>query len=125
MSSLTNWMARTNEALLDAKNALYAFVKGDGVLYFGKTARSIRKRYVGYCPPGQRQATNKRCHDNIKMAIAENNDIRIFVFVPITHLRYSYFEINLAAGLGDELIRQFDPPWGSRSPNPPNARRRK
>jgi len=48
------------------------------------------------------------------MAIAENNDIRIFVFVPITHLRYSYFEINLAAGLEDELICQFDPPWNGK-----------
>ena len=40
---------RANEVLLDDKNALYAFVKIDQVLYIGKTARSIRKRYVGYC----------------------------------------------------------------------------
>ena len=47
--------AAANEVLLDAPNALYAFVKGDEVLYIGKTARSVRKRYVGYCRA--RQAT--------------------------------------------------------------------
>jgi hypothetical protein len=106
--------ASANEALLDAKNALYAFVDGDRVLYIGKTARSIRKRYVGYCRPGKRQATNQRCHRNIKAAIAEGTEIRIFAFAPITHLRYADFEINLAAGLEDSLIREFDPPWNGR-----------
>ncbi|WP_292465339.1 hypothetical protein [Mesorhizobium sp.] len=44
--------AEANQVLLNAPNALYAFVEGDQVLYIGKTARSIRKRYVGYCRPG-------------------------------------------------------------------------
>lgn len=106
--------AAANEALLDAKNALYAFVSGVEVLYIGKTARSIRKRYVGYCRPGKRQATNQRCHRNIKAAIAMGAEIRIFAFAPITHLRYADFEINLAAGLEDSLIREFDPPWNGK-----------
>jgi hypothetical protein len=115
-SSSTNWTANAaaNEALLDAKNALYAFVSGVEVLYIGKTARSIRKRYVGYCRPGKRQATNQRCHRNIKAAIARGAEIRIFAFAPITHLRYADFEINLAAGLEDSLIREFDPPWNGK-----------
>jgi hypothetical protein len=58
--------AAANAVLLDAKNTLYAFAKGEQVLYIGKTARSIRRRYVGYCRPGKRQATNERCHHNIK-----------------------------------------------------------
>lgn len=103
-----------SEVLLDASNALYAFVRRDQVVYIGKTVRSIRKRYVGYCRPGKTQATNQRCHRNIKAAIAEGTEIRIFVFTPITHLRYSDFEINLAAGLEDSLIREFDPPWNGR-----------
>ncbi|WP_234839016.1 GIY-YIG nuclease family protein [Sinorhizobium meliloti] len=106
--------ASASEVLLDAPNALYAFVRDDQVVYIGKTARSIRKRYVGYCRPGKTQATNQRCHRNIKAAIAEGNEIRIFVFTPITHLRYSDFEINLAAGLEDSLIREFDPPWNGK-----------
>ncbi len=106
--------ASAGEVLLDAPNALYAFVRYDQVVYIGKTARSIRKRYVGYCRPGKTQATNQRCHRNIKAAIAEGTEIRIFVFTPITHLRYSDFEINLAAGLEDSLIREFAPPWNGR-----------
>lgn len=111
--------AAANEVLLDARNALYAFVKGDQVLYIGKTARSIRKRYVGYCRPGQRQATNKRCHGNIQAAIGRGEEIRIFAFAPITHLRYAEFEINLAAGLEDSLIREVDPPWNGKDRNQP------
>lgn len=106
--------ASASEVLLDAPNALYAFVRDDQVVYIGKTARSIRKRFVGYCRPGKTQATNQRCHRNIKAAIAEGTEIRIFVFTPITHLRYSDFEINLAAGLEDSLIREFDPPWNGK-----------
>lgn len=103
-----------SEVLLDAPNALYAFVRDDQVVYIGKTARSTRKRYVGYCRPGKTQATNQRCHRNINAAIAEGAEIRIFIFTPITHLRYSDFEINLAAGLEDSLIREFDPPWNGK-----------
>jgi hypothetical protein len=40
--------------------------------------------------------------------------IRILVFNPISHLRYGDFEINLAAGLEDALIKDFDPPWNGR-----------
>lgn len=105
--------------MFDASNALYAFVLGDRVLYIGKTARSIRKRYVGYCRPGKRQATNLRCHGNIKAAIAEGKEIRIYAFAPLTHLRYADFEINLAAGLEDSLIRAFDPPWNGREKGQP------
>lgn len=81
------------------------------MLYIGKTARSIRKRFVGYCRPGVSQVTNRRCHLKIKLAIDAGKEIRVLVFAPIPDLRYSDFEINLAAGLEDSLIRKFDPPW--------------
>lgn len=111
--------AMANEVLLDDKNALYAFAEGDRVLYIGKTARSIRKRYVGYCRPGKRQATNQRCHRNIKSAIANGEDIRILVFNSPPHLQYGDFDINLAAGLEDDLIRKFDPPWNGKDRGQP------
>lgn len=111
--------ATTNEVRLDDKNALYAFAKGDQVLYIGKTARSIRKRYVGYCRPGKRQATNQRCHRNIKSAIAIGEEIRILVFSSPPHFQYGDFEINIAAGLEDDLIRKFDPPWNGRDRGQP------
>lgn len=108
-----------NQIMLDVPNALYAFARGDAVLYLGKTARSIRRRYVGYCRPGKRQRTNLRCHRNIKAALAQGVDIRILVFTPISQLRYADFEINLAAGLEDSLIRAFDPPWNGRERGQP------
>lgn len=74
------------QVMLDEPNALYGFVRGDEVLYIGKTARSIRKRYIGYCP-GKRQVTNQRCHRNIKAAIAEGAEIRILAFTPISRTR--------------------------------------
>lgn len=105
--------------MLDVPNALYAFVRGDEVQYIGKTARSIRRRYVGYCRPGKRQRTNLRCHRNIKAALSQGVEIRILVFTPISQLRYADFEINLAAGLEDSLIRAFDPPWNGRERGQP------
>ncbi|RVC61092.1 GIY-YIG nuclease family protein, partial [Mesorhizobium sp. M2A.F.Ca.ET.046.02.1.1] len=108
-----------DQVMLDVPNALYAFVRGDTVLYLGKTARSIRRRYVGYCRPGKRQRTNLRCHRNIKAVLAQGIDIRILVFTPISQLRYADFEVNLAAGLEDSLIQAFDPPWNGRERGQP------
>jgi hypothetical protein len=36
------------------------------------------------------------------------------VFTPISHFRYADFELNIAAGLEDSLIAEFDPPWNCR-----------
>lgn len=107
------------QVMLHEPNALYAFACGEDVLYVGKTARSIGKRFVGYCRPGKTQQTNLRCHRNIKAALAEGAEIRILVFTPISHLRYADFEINLAAGLEDSLIKTFDPPWNGRERGQP------
>ncbi|GGE52044.1 hypothetical protein GCM10007276_31400 [Agaricicola taiwanensis] len=92
-------------------NALYAFVQGDQVRYIGKTTRSLRKRFATYCRPGISQSTNIRCNAKIKQALSAGEDVHIFVFTPISQLRYGEFEINLAAGLEDALIERFDPPW--------------
>lgn len=61
--------SEVNMVLLEKPSALYAFVCESKVYYIGKTARSIRRRFVGYCRPGNTQATNRRCHRNIKQAI--------------------------------------------------------
>lgn len=103
--------AAANEARLNISNALYAFVQDDDVLYIGKTSRSIRKRYFGYCRPGKGQQTNMRCHCRIKEAIDRGIEIRIFVFASPSLLQYGDFAINIAAGLEDSLIREFKPPW--------------
>jgi hypothetical protein len=106
--------AQADKLLLEARNSLYAFVLADDVKYIGKTARTIRERFVGYKTPTQRQRTNWRNNRNIHEALAGGAAIRILVFNPISFLRYGDFEINLAAGLEDALIEAFDPPWNGR-----------
>src|ERR1700736_4658951 len=71
--------ATAHRAMLDIRNALYAFVLGENVNYIGKTARSIKKRFVGYCNPASTQLTNHRCHENIKALLKQSAEIRIFV----------------------------------------------
>lgn len=97
--------------LFEVSNALYAFCRNESVLYIGKTTQSLRRRLAGYCRPAQTQATNLRCHTKIKEMLANSEKISILVFTPINQLQYAGFDINLAAGLEDSLIRQFLPPW--------------
>lgn len=108
-----------SDLLVDTPNALYAFVRCDTVQYIGKTTQSVRKRFVGYRNPGQGQRTNLRCNAKIKEALAAGGEVRILVFTPIPDLRYGDYDINLAAGLEDSLIRAFDPPWNGRDKGKP------
>ncbi|MBW0158731.1 GIY-YIG nuclease family protein [Sedimentimonas flavescens] len=98
-------------AAMEVSNALYAFVDKDTVLYVGKTSRSLKKRFKTYCRPGETQRTNLKNNANIREAIAKGARIEILAFTPVDLLRYGEFEINLAAGLEDSLIRLIDPPW--------------
>lgn len=111
--------AAANQVLLDDPNALYAFVQGDAVQYIGKTTRSVRKRFATYRKPGRTQRTNLRCNAKIKEALRAGSEVRVLVFSPISQLRYLDFEINLAAGLEDSLIKEFDPPWNGRERDRP------
>jgi hypothetical protein len=97
--------------LMDVANALYAFCIDDHVLYIGKTTQSLRRRLVGYCKPGHTQATNIRCHNSIRVELTKGEEITILAFTPSDLLQFGGFEINLAAGLEDSLIRRFAPPW--------------
>jgi len=96
---------------LDARSALYAFVQNNEVKYIGKTARSIRKRFIGYCNPGSTQATNRRCFTHIKNGLAESRMTDILIFAPPAKLQYGAYQIDLAAGLEESLIAALNPPW--------------
>lgn len=100
--------------MLDTPNALYAFLCDDEVLYIGKTARSIRRRFRTYRKPGSAQSTNIKNNGNIKRLITSGKIVRIAVFTPVSQLRYGDFEIDLAAGLESSLIASFVPPWNGR-----------
>ena len=91
------------------KNALYAFCEAEVVLYIGKTARSIEKRFVGYRDPGNTQATNRKCHNNIRRRLEDGKTVRILVLPDETALHWGVFRINLAAGLEDALVETIKP----------------
>lgn len=95
-------------------NACYAFTERVDVRYIGKTTQGIRKRFYHYANPRQNQSTNVRCNRNIREAIAEGKVISVLGFVPTTDLRVGEFRLNLAAGLEDDLIARFAPPWNGR-----------
>jgi hypothetical protein len=97
------------KVLIGSERALYAFCLGEQVLYIGKTARSVAKRFVGYRDPGKTQTTNKRCHREIRRLREQQKTVRILVFPDTSQLQWSAFRINLAAGLEDALVAHFDP----------------
>lgn len=102
------------EAICRFPNVLYAFTSGDAVLYVGKTTKSVRLRFIGYCNPGPSQVTNQKCHAEIKALLKRNCAVSISVFSGDRFLRYDVFEINLAAGLEDSLIRVLRPRWNGK-----------
>ena len=98
-------------ALLSVGSALYAFCIGPEVVYLGKTSQSLKKRFRGYCKPANTQSTNKKCHAAIKAALSANKTVDILAFASADNQAFRGFEINLAAGLEDILIRSFAPAW--------------
>lgn len=102
-------------AILTVSNALYAFCCQDDVLYIGKTTQTLKKRLYGYCKPGISQITNKKCHEQIISGLQSGKTIDLFVFAPPSDFLFRGFEINLAGGLEDALIRHFNPPWNGGS----------
>lgn len=102
-------------ANLTVSNALYAFCCQDDVLYIGKTTQTLKKRLYGYCKPGLSQITNKKCHEQIISGLQNGKIIDLLVFAPPSDFLFRGFEINLAGGLEDALIRHFNPPWNGGS----------
>jgi hypothetical protein len=103
-----------SDAVCAFPNALYAFTSEDTILYVGKTTKGIRMRFAGYCNPGRKQVTNQKCHEEIKGVLRKNRSVSISVFTGNQFLSYDIFEINLAAGLEDSLIKTLKPRWNGK-----------
>jgi hypothetical protein len=99
------------------KNALYAFYEATSILYIGKTARSIEKRFVGYRDPGKTRATNWKCHQRIRRLLNQKKTVRIMVLPDETNLQWGSFRINLAAGLEDALVEALRPELNGKGAN--------
>jgi len=92
-------------------NSLYAFACDGKVLYIGKTTKSLTKRFVGYCDPGNGRATNWKCHQAIRKLLQNRKSVRILVLPQTVPLKWGDYPINLAAGLEDALVVAFKPSW--------------
>jgi len=99
------------EADLSAQGVLYAFVSSRDVLYVGKTNRSLRRRMHGYQRPGPTQRTNAAVNTKICQLLASQRPLDIYAFAAPAAVRRGTFEVNLAAGLEDAIIRELQPPW--------------
>ncbi len=92
-------------------NFLYAFVVKTEVRYIGKSTQSIYKRLNGSKNPGTTQRTNIRVKGLLSNTIGDGKKVDIYVFVQKEKAFYRGFEINIAAGLEDTIIRIFQPSW--------------
>lgn len=100
--------------LATSKNILYAFVSRKQVLYLGKTVRTLKTRLSGYQNPGPTQSTSIEIHSNIQNHLLKGETVDIHALPDNVLLQYGEFQVNLAAGLEDSIIRDLKPIWNRR-----------
>lgn len=103
--------------LPEGKNALYAFVMNEAVLYVGKTTNTLKKRLSQYEKAHSTQRTNLKIHDNILELLKKKERVEIYVFVDSTQKTIGRFELNLSAGLEDSIINTLNPKWNNMGKN--------
>lgn len=93
-----------------ARKVLYAFVADGGVMYVGKSVRSLEQRMNGYQHPGPTQRTNLRVQAEITELLKTGARLDIWMFAG-DEIKYRGFELNVAAGLEDPIVEALAPPW--------------
>ena len=96
-----------------SRNVLYAFVTDGSVRYVGKTTLGLHRRLYGYQHPGPTQRTNLRNHERIQAALGDGGWVDIYAMPDPGLHAFGEFQINLAAGLEDSIIRSLKPEWNS------------
>jgi hypothetical protein len=98
-----------NARFVTVRNALYAFVASDRVMYIGKSTQPLRSRIDNY--KYATRSTNIKNKTNILEHLSRGTPVEIYVLPDNGLLHYGGFHVNLAAGLEDSLIRELNPPW--------------
>lgn len=96
-----------------SKNIIYSFISENEIKYIGKSVKSISQRLYGYKKPNKSQRTNYRINELIIEELKSEIKIEIYLFIDNVGLSYRGHEINLSAGLEDNLIAEFSPKWNS------------
>lgn len=109
--SILKYVIEKHYNLMLMDKALYAFCCGQEVMYIGKTSKTLKHRFIGYCNPGLSQRTNRHKHEKIRYLLECNKTVQILVFTESHCLEWGGFSINLPAGLEDSLIDAFQPAW--------------
>jgi len=104
-----------------SQDLLYAFVVAGVLAYVGKTTQGLVKRLQGYrSPPASAErggSTNINNHRRIIEALGRVSSVDVYVLDSLPAQQHGGFEISLAAGLEDAIIRELAPQWnGLRSP---------
>lgn len=92
---------------------LYAFVVDDRAMYIGKSRRSLKQRMDNYAVCGPSQRTNFRVKDLILKELEAGRKVRIYALADFEPLSHQGVPIDVAAGIEDELIERFRPPWNA------------
>jgi hypothetical protein len=93
------------------RDLLYAFTSEECVLYIGKTTQTLYQRMNGYRDPGPSQKTNIRNHELILELLQKGLEVEILALVPKEVMSYRGIQVNIAAGIEDNLITFIKPPW--------------
>ncbi len=99
------------------RNILYSFVIENEIKYIGKSIKTISQRLNGYKNPNITQRTNFRLNNLIVEKLKEGKEVEIYLFVDKAELNYKGKNINLPAGLEDNLIAEYLPEWNSLGKN--------
>ncbi len=96
----------------EKNNILYSFVVDGKIKYIGKSIRTFKKRMYGYHKPGNTQTTNIEKNDLIITSLKSGKVVEIFLWYDRDPKKFKdKIEINLAAGLEDNMILEFNCEW--------------
>ena len=107
------------------RNILYSFVIENEIKYIGKSIKTISQRLNGYKNPNITQRTNFRLNNLIIEKLKDGKEVEIYLFVDKAELNYRGKNINLSAGLEDNLIAEYLPEWNSLGKNIKLSERKK
>ncbi|MER8396078.1 GIY-YIG nuclease family protein [Mesorhizobium sp. M1340] len=93
---------------------VYAFAKGDIVLYVGVATMGLAKRLYFYGRPGVSQRTSLRINAIMVGELATHPTIDIYAAFP-PDLEWNGLPVHGSAGLELGLIKKYSLPWNMRS----------
>lgn len=116
---ISTWIIRDDGSLINSEAfprdvGVYAFIKGEIVMYIGVATMSLAKRLNFYAKPGISQKTSIRLNKIILEELGNGAKIEILVAMP-EDTQWNGLPVHGAAGLELGLIKNYQLPWNVRS----------